>query len=148
MIFKLLFALTTTYVVDSLRLKALSSRKIFSTRFECIATSFPLVSSVFWHLYHTFRVYSDIFTTRFECIVSSLPLVSSVLYHLYHSLTVYILGKSVIHKRRTFVHQYLLERNRLDHWFKKWNDTLCECSFQSSPPVLSVVLNLLHSFWV
>ncbi len=37
------------------------------TRFECIFTSFPLVSSVVSQLSHSFRVYFHIFPTRFEC---------------------------------------------------------------------------------
>jgi hypothetical protein len=41
---------------------------IFSTRFECIIASSPLVSSVLLHLLHSFRVYYCIFSTRFECI--------------------------------------------------------------------------------
>ncbi len=41
---------------------------IFPTRFECIFTSYPLVSSVFSHLINSFRVYFHIFPTRLECI--------------------------------------------------------------------------------
>jgi hypothetical protein len=44
---------------------------IFFTRFECSFTSSPLVSSVFLHLPHSFRVYFYIFSTRFECSFSS-----------------------------------------------------------------------------
>ncbi len=51
-------------------------------------TSFPLVSSVFLHLPHSFRVYFYIFSTRFECIFTSSPLVSSVFLHLLHSFRV------------------------------------------------------------
>ena len=36
---------------------------IFSTRFECITPSSPLVSSVLNHLLHSFRVYFTIFST-------------------------------------------------------------------------------------
>jgi hypothetical protein len=48
------------------------------TRFECIFQSFPLVSSIFFDLLHSFRVYFLIFSTRSECIFWSSPLVSSV----------------------------------------------------------------------
>ena len=87
---------------------------IFSTRFECIFTSSPLVSSVFSHLLHSFRVYfsyhilrhsllctpkelvcghfldiqGHLFSTRFECNFTSSPLVSSVVLHLFHSFRV------------------------------------------------------------
>jgi hypothetical protein len=40
---------------------------IFPTRFECIFTSSPLISSVVSHLPHSFRVYFYNFSTRFEC---------------------------------------------------------------------------------
>ncbi len=58
---------------------------IFSTFFECGFTSFPLVSSVVLHLLHFFRVRIYIFPTRFECVFTSSPLVSSV-----------VLGRSVV----------------------------------------------------
>ena len=40
---------------------------IFATRFECDFSSSPLVSSVVFHLRHSFRVWFFIFSTRFEC---------------------------------------------------------------------------------
>jgi rubrerythrin len=42
-------------------------KAIFSTRFECIFTSLPLVSGVFSQLLHSFRVCFHNFSTRFEC---------------------------------------------------------------------------------
>ncbi len=51
----------------------LSGCFIFSTRFECIFTSFPLVSSVFSPPFHSFREYSHIFSTRFECSLKRAP---------------------------------------------------------------------------
>ena len=44
-----------------------NERSKFSTRFECSFMSCPLVSSVVFHLLHSFRVYFFIFSTRFEC---------------------------------------------------------------------------------
>ncbi len=88
---------------------------MFSTRFECIFTSSPLVSSVFlgesepsqWalaearyqnrfmarndtkvHLLHPFRVQFYIFSTDFQCSFTSSPLISSVVLHLLHSFRV------------------------------------------------------------
>ncbi len=43
------------------------SKHIFSTRLECIFTSFPLVPSVFLHLFTSFRVYFYVVSTRCEC---------------------------------------------------------------------------------
>ena len=40
---------------------------IFYTRFECIFYCSPLVSSVFFTVPHSFRVYFLLFPTRFEC---------------------------------------------------------------------------------
>ena len=77
---------------------------IFPTRFECsfqiinifwliggVVVAFlnltgerekssPLVTSVFLHLLHSFRVYFYIFSTRFECIFTSSPLVRVYFY--------------------------------------------------------------------
>jgi hypothetical protein len=80
--------------LDNLKLKtkpviACDIGDTFSTRFECVSafshsfrvcvsTFSTLVSSLFPHLPHSFRVYFYIFSTFFECISTSSPLVSSV----------------------------------------------------------------------
>jgi hypothetical protein len=54
-----------------------------------VVGTFPLVSSVFFNLPHSFRVYFYIFLTRFECIFQSSSPVPSVFFNLPHSFRVY-----------------------------------------------------------
>ncbi len=114
---------------------------IFSTRFECIFASSQLVLSVFLQLLNSFRVYFCIFPTRFECIFASSQLISSVFLHLPNLFRVEFSSTGAKQPSR-----YKLRANREDR--KVTQITPLECSFTSSPLHSSVVLHLLHSFWV
>jgi hypothetical protein len=67
---------------------ALLRAKILYTRSECGFSSSPLVSSVVFHLLHSFRVWFFIFPTRLECSFSSSSLVWSVVFRLPHPFRV------------------------------------------------------------
>jgi hypothetical protein len=91
---------TTLQTVDALKYANTAMKRTFNV------TTSPLVSSVFQHLFNSFRVYLNIFSTRFECISASSPLVSSVFFsifssrfecifqHLLHSFRVYFSASS------------------------------------------------------
>ncbi len=110
---------------------------IFSTRFECISRSSPLVSSVFSGLLHSFRVCFHIFSTRFECsfhifstrfecIFTSSLLVSGVVSHLLHSFRVQF--SHLLHSFRVqfshLPHSFRVQFSHLLHSFRVQFSTL------------------------